>query len=182
MHTAHVVHHVPGRIRFKIPGTRPDAKLLENIERALGKLPAVQRIKLNLVTGSVVVDYDSALAFPEMLEQTSRATAKDALIKLEGPEAGEYETAFELAQEEFQSLAQQSITAEHLLRLVTGINAQVKAVTGNLVDLRVLLPLCLSAYSLVTEKDKPSPLWVTLLIFSFNAFVSLHPPRPAPLS
>ena len=83
---------------------------------------------------------------------------------------------------EIADFAQHSLSAEHFLTLVRQINTAVKRLTGNVVDLRVLLPLCLWAYSLASDKDKPSPLWATLLIFSFNAFVSLHPPQPAPLN
>ncbi|MDQ2733557.1 MAG: heavy-metal-associated domain-containing protein [Pseudomonadota bacterium] len=182
MRVAHVVHHVPGRIRFKVPSARNDPSALERIERALGQEPEVHRVQVNSMTGSVVVDYDPSTSFPRMMEQTSRATERDNLLKFETPESGDLDIALGFAQDEMQALAEHSHAAKNVVQLVQEVNSGVKRVTGNALDLRVLLPLCLSAYSIMSDKDKPSPLWVTLLIFSFNAFVSLHPPRPAPMA
>ena len=180
MRLAHVAHHLPGRIRLKLANVESDVALLEKVERALSAIPAVNRIRVNPITGSFVVEYDPD-QYSKMLELTAKATAQNELLHFVSPEASEAQKALDALQLELVDLAQHSVSADFFLNAVSQINAGVKRATGNVIDLRVLLPLCLSAYSLASDKERPSPLWVTLLIFSFNAFVSLHPPRPAPL-
>lgn len=180
MRPAHVVHHVPGRIRFKVQRAQREVRLLARLESALSEIPFVHRVQVNASTGSVVIEYDRN-RYAEVVERANAATERTERIRLISPEAAQLETAVEFAQQELQSLARHSLTAKELMALLHRINVGIKNASGNVVDLRVLLPLCLSAYSLASDKDKPSPLWVTLLIFSFNAFVSLHPPRPEPL-
>lgn len=181
MRSAHVAHHLPGRIRLKLASPTVDIALLEKVQRTLSAIPSVNRIRVNTITGSFVVEYDPD-QYSKILELTASATAQHDLLHFVSPEASEAETAVDALQLELVDLAQHSLSAKHFLQVIGQINAGVKRATGNVVDLRVLLPLGLSAYSLASDKDRPSPLWVTLLIFSFNAFVSLHPPRPAPLT
>ena len=176
MRTAHIVHHIPGRIRFKLMGAHGDHHLLEQIRRAISLIPEVNRTDINRITGSIVVEYDAA-HYEKMLEHAARATAQHQLVRFVEPEAAGIDAVVRYAQREMRALAHYSMTAKQVMALLHRANLEVKLATGNVIDLRTLLPLCLSAYSLVTDKKKPSPLWVTLLIFSFNAFVSLHPPR-----
>jgi Heavy metal associated domain 2 len=176
MRTAHVAHHIPGRIRLKMPGSGDAQHLLEQVQRAISLIPEVNRIDVNRTTGSIVVEYDPA-HFKTMLAHATRATAQQGLVRLVTPEAAGIDAVLGYAQSELRDLAHYSMTAKQIMTLLRRANLEVKHATGNALDLRTLLPLCLSAYSLVTDKNKPSPLWVTLFIFSFNAFVSLHPPR-----
>jgi hypothetical protein len=176
MRTAHVAHHIPGRIRIKLLGPRDARHLLEQVQRAISLIPEVYRIDVNQVTGSIVVEYDPA-HFRKMLAHAARVTSEQRLVRLVMPEAAGMDAILGYAQRELRDLAHYSVTAKQVMALLHRANLEVKHATGNALDLRTLLPLCLSAYSLVTDKKKPSPLWVTLLIFSFNAFVSLHPPR-----
>jgi hypothetical protein len=159
-----------------MPGPRDAHHLLEDVQRAISLIPEVNRIDVNRVTGSIVVEYDPA-HFKQMLAHAARATAKQGLVRLAVPEVVAFDAVLGYAQREMQELAHYSVTAKQVMNLLHRANLEVKHATGNALDLRTLLPLCLSAYSLVTDKKEPSPLWVTLLIFSFNAFVSLHPPR-----
>lgn len=176
MRIAHVAHHIPGRIRFKLRGQHDAHHLLEQVQRAISLVPEVNRIDVNRVTGSIVVEYDPS-HFQHMLAHAARATARQGLVKLVTPEIAGMDAVLGYAGRELRELAHYSLAAKQVMTLVHRVNLEVKHATGNALDLRTLLPLCLSAYSLVTDKKEPSPLWVTLLIFSFNAFVSLHPPR-----
>ena len=67
MRLAHVAHHLPGRIRLKLADVEADAALLEKVERALSAIPAVNRIRVNPITGSFVVEYDPD-QYSKMLE------------------------------------------------------------------------------------------------------------------
>jgi hypothetical protein len=176
MQTAHVAHHIPGRIRLKMQGQEDDHHLLEHVQRAISLIPEVNRIDVNQLTGSIVVEYDPA-HFKHMLAHATRATAQQGLVRLVTPEAASTASVLGYAQKEMRELAHYSMTAKQVMALLHRANLEFKHATANAIDLRTLLPLCLSVYSLMTDKKEPSPLWVTLLIFSFNAFVSLHPPR-----
>jgi hypothetical protein len=176
MQTAHVAHHIPGRIRLKMPDQEDALHLLEHVQRAISLIPEVNRIDVNRLTGSIVVEYDPA-HFKQILTHATRATTQQGLVRLVTPEAARIDAVLGYAQREMQKLAHYSMTAKQVMALLHRANLEIKHATANAIDLRTMLPLCLSVYSLMTDKKEPSPLWVTLLIFSFNAFVSLHPPR-----
>jgi hypothetical protein len=52
------VHHVPGRIRFKVPGLRDDEILMRDLPRALGAYDAVERVEVRPESNSLIVHYD----------------------------------------------------------------------------------------------------------------------------
>ena len=97
------------------------------------------------------------------------------------PELGEAERAVATLETEAEFLAQHSEMYSSILDFLKGLNLEVKRATNNAIDLKLLLPLGLAAYSLFFVNTKEnSPLWVTLLIFSIHTFVSLHQAVPQP--
>lgn len=52
------VHHVPGRIRFKIPGLRNDSSLLGALPSVLRAYEGVDRIEIREASNSLIVHYD----------------------------------------------------------------------------------------------------------------------------
>jgi hypothetical protein len=52
------VHHVPGRIRFKIPGLRNDRTLIGALPRALTAYDGVDRVEVRPESNSLIVHYD----------------------------------------------------------------------------------------------------------------------------
>lgn len=53
------VHHVPGRLRVRLPEIRKNPRKALEVERLLN-IYGVDRIKVNALTGSVVALFDSA--------------------------------------------------------------------------------------------------------------------------
>lgn len=51
-------HHVPGRLRVKIPGLQGEPAEAERVETCLQAIAGVTGVKGNPVTGSVVIFYD----------------------------------------------------------------------------------------------------------------------------
>ncbi len=51
-------HHVPGRLRVKIPGLQGEPAEAERVETVLRAIPGVTGVRGNPLTGSVVVLYD----------------------------------------------------------------------------------------------------------------------------
>src|SRR2546429_6784768 len=58
---ARVMHHVPGRIRMKMPHAKGNEHLLAKIKEFLSPLPGVKDVEVNPITGSVIVYYNAAL-------------------------------------------------------------------------------------------------------------------------
>ena len=54
------VHHVPGRLRVRIPAIRKNPKKAEAIQCLLS-IEGIDNLKVNHLTGSVVVTFDSAV-------------------------------------------------------------------------------------------------------------------------
>lgn len=60
-HQAQIVHHVPGRVRIKLPRARGNRALLEQIKQSISPRPCVQHVTVSPTTGSVVIYYDADL-------------------------------------------------------------------------------------------------------------------------
>lgn len=88
--TAHlrIAHHIPGRIRLKLV-SEPNEELLKLVEearrfgRALGDIPGVRSVSLNVLARSCTVEYDAkaipAQAWPDLLSGV-RSPAAEILM------------------------------------------------------------------------------------------------------
>jgi len=65
----YLVHHIPGRVRIKVPTIRYSPGGATMIRNLLESLPGVGKVLCNDVTGSVVVYYDHNAIDPESLVQ-----------------------------------------------------------------------------------------------------------------
>lgn len=52
-------HHVPGRLRVRIPGLKGNTRFAGKVEESLRSCSGVEDLTINSVTGSVVIRYDS---------------------------------------------------------------------------------------------------------------------------
>ena len=176
-HHAHVIHHIPGRVRVKLPKAKGDARLLEEIRHSIAPLHGVKRVNINAATGSVLVHYDPDV-HEDFHEHLSAHAERTEMFALRPPEITEADKIAEKIEAEAEFLAEHSESARAIVNTVKHLNEHVKQATGNAVDLKVLLPLGLAVYAFFKLGSEVStPLWVTLGIFSFNSFVRLH--RPA---
>lgn len=50
-------HHIPGRIRVRIPALKANAKAAQKLQIEMRQLPGVTSVEVNLLTGSVLVHY-----------------------------------------------------------------------------------------------------------------------------
>jgi copper chaperone CopZ len=51
------IHHVPGRLRVRIPSLQKDPRKIEDI-KAILQINGIQNTKVNPLTGSIVINYD----------------------------------------------------------------------------------------------------------------------------
>ena len=162
---ARIIHHVPGRVRIRFPSARRNRVILNQIREYIEKLDGVGSVEINTTTGSIVVRYD-----PEKREELSAHL----------PAAPEFGDAAELAdriEREAEFLAAHSDTAAVLVTSARSLDRDVRRMTGGLLDLKVLLPAALAIWALFEVGiDASTPMWVSLGIFSFNSFVTLHRP------
>lgn len=64
---SYFVHNVPGRMRVKLPDIRRRPSLENDIRHALITLYGVDRISINTITGSIIVNYDPDIVDTEQV-------------------------------------------------------------------------------------------------------------------
>ncbi|MGC1953960.1 MAG: HMA2 domain-containing protein [Gammaproteobacteria bacterium] len=174
-HQAHVAHHIPGRIRLSILSARGNESFLDELRDSISRLPGVAGVVTNAITGSVLVRYDPDL-HGHFHRQLNAHCKQANLIALEPPAITEVDELAEKVEQEAEFLAAHSRVALAAVNVVRRLDRTIKMATGNLLDLRVLLPLGLAVWAFFKAGSKLStPLWVTLGISALNSFVALHP-------
>jgi hypothetical protein len=176
--SADVTHHIPGRMRIKVPHAKGNHKLLEQIRQSVSAMPGVGAVEVNPVTGSILLHYDTEKheAFESALGEHGE---QQKLFTLTPPQLTEADEIAAKIQAEAEFLSEHSDVARSLVNFFKYVNESVKRASGNSVDLKVLLPLGLAAYMFTSSEAMMStPMWVTLSIFSFNSFLALHHDQP----
>jgi Heavy metal associated domain 2 len=172
---ATVVHHIPGRLRIRLPRESRDPRLLRELREFVEGLGGVRQVEINPVTGSILVSYH-----PESHEQIQAIlqSAESAEPDFSSPpELGEADELAEQIEKEAEFLAAHSELALHIVNAVKRVNREIREASGNTVDLKVLVPAGFAVWAfLKAGAEISTPLWVTLSLFSFNSFVTLHRP------
>ncbi len=167
---ASIVHQIPGRVRIRIPSAKGDYEFLEQARAALSALPHVLDVTCNAWTGSLLIvysqefqrEFENALALgngsattPFVLQAVSNSSTAPARETHGKPRRSELSRA--------------------VTEVVIALDDAVRESTGNLLDLKTLLPLAVGGAGLMLlGRTKGTPLWLTLLIFGFSSFVTLH--------
>jgi len=80
---------------------------------------------------------------------------------------------------EAEFLSSHSHSAKMLFDMLRKFDVGLKRATDNNADLKVLAPLGLAVYAfLELGFEAATPVWLTLGVFSFNHFVTLHTQTP----
>ena len=177
VHGATVVHHIPGRLRVRVRHAKHDPRMLEDLRNFVSGLSGVRSVEINPVTGSMLVHYEpeSQEEIQALLQAAQQAQAQPPVEDEQPPELFEADELAEKIEREAEFLAAHSELAFHMVNAVKSLNKEIRAATGNTVDLKVLLPAGLAVWAFFKAgADVATPLWVTLAIFSFNSFVALH--------
>jgi hypothetical protein len=175
---AEVVHHIPGRMRVKLPRLKGRAAALDKIKQSISNMAGVTSVDTNSTTGSVLVNYDAS-GFAGFHGSLADHAEQNDLFAFKPPELTEVDGIADKIESEAEFLAEHSEVARSLLNICKQLNDEVKRSTHNMIDLKVLIPLGLAVYTFTRQDPTMStPLWVTLGIFSFNSFVSLHSHPP----
>lgn len=184
-HRARVAHHTKGRMRIEVPTAKGDLEALEAIKRSLEPLVGVCEVTVNETTGSVTVHYDPK-RHPDFHSHVSHSEGShQENLQLHPPPPvvrgpiTEVDEAIEMLEKEAEFLASHSHTAKALFDALRRFDIELKKATGNNLDLKVLTPLALAVYAfLELGFEAATPVWLTLGVFSFNHFVTLHTQTP----
>ncbi len=173
-HRVRTAHRTRGRIRLSVRDFKKNSKSLEDVKQAIAPMHGVCRVEVNSTTGSVTVHYDPAL-YGEFHDHLAARGEASGAFHLDPPVLGEGGELIQNVEAEAEFLSRHSETARTIVDYFTAFNQGVKRATDNNLDLKVLLPVGLAVYSfLEIGIETSTPLWVTLGIFSFNSFLSLH--------
>jgi hypothetical protein len=168
-----IEHKVPGRIRMKIPGAKSNPEFLELFASVFSAIPGVTKIKSKPDTGNIVIHYDPQHE-SEFQRNFHRCCAQQEVAvqtTLPGDEIGEMAKKIE-AEAEF--LAERSQAVRATVDLFKNLDYQIKAATGNTVDLKIVLVGGLAAATFIEiGAEAATPMWVTLSLFAMNHFLEL---------
>jgi hypothetical protein len=162
-----VVHALPGRVRLKIPRVKENPKLAHQAQEKLSRVPGIQRVEANPVTGSLLIIYDLAmLASLETLGPLGEIFAE--LF----PEVESEELAAGL-----QELMEAGAGAHTTSGLLGVLNTLGNPSLPRNLNWNLLLPLAfvlLGVRSLFTSEEMPFPAWYDYLWFGLSTFVMLN--------
>jgi hypothetical protein len=174
-----IEHQVPGRVRMKIPAGKGNADLLQQISETFAVIPGIEEVKINPVTGSVVLYYDTDRhdefhgSFRGHYEAHGGGqAATNGATHGADTELDKLTNSIE-AEAEF--LARHSHSARAVVDFVKQIDHEIKRATNNNLDLKIVFAvgiICLTVFEV--GATAATPVWVTLAIFTVNHFIQMH--------
>jgi Heavy metal associated domain 2 len=172
---AYVHHHLPGRLRLRVPAAKGEEEDLSEISSAIARTPGVNRVEYNAITGSILIQYS-----PEHYENLR--SLESGLSSLAEPIALNNSDPSHHRARPPHHWRGRSTAARRVDSFFKQVDRDIRMATDNEVDLKFILPFVVGVLGLVTLRNATTtPLWLTLLIFSFNSFLGLHAPTPAEL-
>ena len=150
-----VLHTMSGRIRFRIPMLEDqDIEIIDTIKKELIRLPEIDRVEVNPVSGSMVLEYND--------EDINASIICGIVLKLLGLE--------DVMDAQPQSLAQKEVNL-----IGTSLNRQVYNSTAGIIDLTSALALTLfilGLYKIILQQDRNTPSGFSLLWWAYVIFQS----------
>jgi hypothetical protein len=169
---ARIVHQVPGRIRIKVTGAREDSEYFAVVRRLISELSGVESVRVNATSSSIVVAYSPSDPIFHCRLRESNAVSE----WLDWAEGGDLFSAMDdVVSTGVKYLERHSRLAESVVSTAEQLDTSLRRASDGYLDLKVLLPLGVAAAtSLHKSRTKGTPMWMTMGIFAFNAFLSLH--------
>jgi hypothetical protein len=175
-HRAHVAHHSKGRLRLRVPSAKGDSASLQKIAQSLAPIPGVREVTLNEILGTITIHYESQEPADFCRHLTKGEGTHRAAFQVPVPTT-EADEAIEMWEKEAAFLAEHSHSAKLFFGLFKRLDTELKKATNNNVDLKVMAPLGLAIYAfLELGFEVATPVWLTLGLFSFNHFITIHTP------
>jgi hypothetical protein len=170
-----IAHQTAGRVRMTIAGAKGDEKTLKEIARTFGLIPGVEKIAVNAVTGSIILNYNEEDPKGRDFRLTRRVLSPrhDML-------GSEYDELARKIENEAEFLAQRSKVARAVVDFSKRLDHDIKRATHNAIDLKIILAVGMIILTIFEiGVHAATPIWLTLAVFSFNHFLELHGPGAA---
>jgi hypothetical protein len=179
-HKAEVAHHVPGRLRIKVPSARGNVALLESLKQVFAGVSGIDSVIVKQESGSLVLHYDPRL---EAQMEAHFANYQHGRVEVKRERPGdEVETIAEQLEAEAEFLAGHSEWARVAVDFFKQCDQQIRIATDNAIDLKIVLALGLAVATFVgIGVHAATPMWVTLVLFALTHFMEQHA-TPAPVA
>jgi hypothetical protein len=180
-----IAHQMPGRVRFKVPRARDNPELLEQIRQVFAGMPGLKQTRVKPSAGSIVLLYDpnDAAAFEaRMMQQWREMTLLMPRRPPRKPKlpGDEFERVTRKIEAEAEFLAGHSHSARAIVDFFKEADQQIKILTNNVVDFKIVLALVLAVATFAgVGASAATPMWVTLALFALNHLIELQTPSNA---
>jgi hypothetical protein len=170
-----IAHHVPGRIRMKIPSARGNPEQLEGYKETLSLIPGIERIDVNPATGSIVLRYD-----PEQHDEFHAGFRRHTghhHAQQHAPTNDIDALAIKIGQEA-EFLAEHSHAARAVVDFCKHADRQIKVATNNTLDFKMMLALGVIGITIFeVGATAATPVWVTLTLFALHHYIEMQADR-----
>jgi hypothetical protein len=172
---AYVHHHLPGRLRLRIPAAKGEADELRELSSVIARAPGISQVEYNPVTGSILIQY-SPEQYKSLQSLESRLSASAVPIALNNSHPTRH------GSDHRHHRRGRSVAAKRVDSFFKQLDLEIRIASDNEVDLKFILPFGVAVLGLLALRySSTTPLWLTLLIFAFNSFLGLHAPTPGEL-
>lgn len=166
---AYVTHRIPGRLRLRVPAAKGHPELLQRMAAAARSATDVKSVEYNPVTGSVLI-YHAPAAYKSLEALASILGDSTLRVSMRNSRPATGRSGRARRGRPGPSAAAQAITS-----FFESVDSEVREATDNEIDLKVLLPLTAGVLGFIAFSQKAAtPLWLTLMIFAFHSFLTLH--------
>jgi hypothetical protein len=172
---AYVHHHLPGRLRLRVPAAKGEEDELREISSAIARTPGISQVEYNPITGSVLIQY-SPEQYKTLQSLESGLRVSSAPIAVNNSPPGHQ------GGRRRPQVRGRSTAARRVDSFFKQVDHEIRMATDNEVDLKFILPFGVGVLGLIAIRySSTTPLWLTLMIFAFHAFLGLHAPSPGDL-
>jgi len=173
---AYVHHHLPGRLRLRIPTAKGEEHELRELSSAIARAPGISQVEYNPVTGSILIQY-SPEQYKNLRSLESSLSASAVPIAVDNSYSAHHHESRHRHHRQGRSVAARRVDS-----FFKQLDHEIRLATDNEVDLKFILPFGVAVLGLLALRhSSTTPLWLTLLIFAFNSFLGLHAPTPSEL-
>ena len=159
---AELMHHIPGRMRIRIPAAKGDPGRAALIQNSLRGLSGVQSVEVNARLGTVLIHYDPA-------------SFKGFLTRLAG-----YAT-----EQNLFVIGDEGVTAcvsdanRSFNQFLGTLNRAVQGAMGGAINLKELIPVAVAVYGLLfVDKAVAAAQWLNWIQFAIDTYMDLHEQEP----
>jgi hypothetical protein len=183
-HKAHVHHKVAGRVRLRVPTAKGNPHVLEEFRTLFAAVPGITGVATNVETGSIVIRYDPKreAELQHHFEHAAEHHSDEHHVTVAAGRPGdEIEEMAKKIEAEAEFLAEHSEVVRYTVDIFKGLDYQIKSVTDNMIDLKIVLVTGLAVATFVEiGAEAATPMWVTLALFGVNHFIEMrHVSMPA---